>query len=286
MRCPALASRGMLGPCQEVEDDVAFGVMADHRPVRRREAADKRQQCGCSGMALDRREGLEAGDRRSERLGPAVVRDELLGGSDDLERSSLALFGRVAPSGDSVSAENRADRRGVIPPDRRHVETELEAWAPPFNPGDTVAKAAAGQPFSIGCRREGDPRVRMKVVDVVGVDESVHRRVDRRRGAAATVQAVVEGPDHLVLAVHARVDVHERAQPIEPQDGQTRLGQGAQVSAGALDPQQLDRHPRRRIDPGPLRRRVPTRVVRIPRDPTRAGSSAPGAPRRADWHVG
>ena len=32
----------------------------------------------------------------------------------------------------------------------------------------------------------------MEVVDVGGVDQPVHRRVDRRRGAAAAVEAVVE----------------------------------------------------------------------------------------------
>ena len=76
-----------------------------------------------------------------------------------------------------------------------------------------------------------------------GVDEPVHGGVDRRRRAALAVQAEVERGDHLVLALHARVDVDERAQPVEPQHGQPGLGQRAEVAAGALDPQQLDVSP-------------------------------------------
>ena len=73
-----------------------------------------------------------------------------------------------------------------------------------------------------------------------GSTQAVHRRVDRRRGAAAPVQAVVEGRDHLVLALDARVDVDERPQAVEPEDGQAGLGQRPEVAARALDPQQLD----------------------------------------------
>ena len=54
-------------------------------------------------------------------------------------------------------------------------------------------------------------------------------------------QAVVERGDHLVLAVDARVDVDERAQPVEAEHGEAGLGEGAEVAAGALDPHQLDR---------------------------------------------
>jgi hypothetical protein len=51
----------------------------------------------------------------------------------------------------------------------------------------------------------------VKVVDVRGVDKSVQRGIDRRRGAAFAVQAEVEGRDHLVLALDAGIDVDERA---------------------------------------------------------------------------
>ena len=91
------------------------------------------------------------------------------------------------------------------------------------------------------------PGIGVEVVDVGGVDEAVHRGVDRRRRAAPAVQAVVERGDHLVLALDARIDVDERAQAVEAQDGEAGLGERAEVAAGALDPEQLDR---RRPSPG------------------------------------
>ena len=95
--------------------------------------------------------------------------------------------------------------------------------------------------------------------------QAVHRGVDRRRGAAPAVQAVVERGDHLVLAVDARVDVDERAQPVEAEDGEAGLGQGAQVAAGALDPQQLDRLPGDRVGLGALGGGVAAGVVGVAR---------------------
>ena len=107
-----------------------------------------------------------------------------------------------------------------------------------------------------------------------GVDQPVHRGVDRRRRAALAVQAVVERGDHLVLALHARVDVDQRAQPVQPQHRQVRLGQRAQVTAGALHPHQLHRLPGDRVGLGALRRGVPAGVVGVARvgaQPVRAG---------------
>ena len=97
--------------------------------------------------------------------------------------------------------------------------------------------------LAVGGGRDRDAAVGVQVVDVRGVDEAVHRGVDRRRGAALAVQAVVERRDHLVLAVDARVDVDERAHPVQAEHGEAGLLQGAEVAAGALHPQQLDGSP-------------------------------------------
>ena len=71
-----------------------------------------------------------------------------------------------------------------------------------------------------------DPGVGVQVIDVRGVDQPVHRGVDGRGGAALAVQAVVERGDHLVLAVDARVDVDQRAQPVQPQHRQVLPASG------------------------------------------------------------
>ena len=126
-----------------------------------------------------------------------------------------------------MAAEDDADRLG------------LSAWIaamsrPSWKPGrrhgtqrDPVAEAARGQRLAVGRRREGDAGVGVEVVDMGGGEQAVHRGVDRRSRAAPPVQAVVERGDHLVLALDARVDVGQRAQPVEPQDRQAVLGQRA-----------------------------------------------------------
>ena len=198
--------------------------------------------------------GLRAAARspaidRAERLRPSVLGDEPLRRADDLERVRLALLGRLAPGGDAVAAEDR--RRW--PPGARAGCAAMSR--PSWKPGRRQAtqatrspKQRARQRLAVGGGRERDARVGMEVVDVGGVDQAVHRGVDRRRRAAAAVEAVVERGDHLVLALDARVDVDQRAQAVEAQDGQPGLGQRAEVAAGALDPQQLDGRAGDRVD--------------------------------------
>ena len=113
-----------------------------------------------------------------------------------------------------------------------------------------------------------------------GVDEAVHRGVDRRRRAALAVQAVVERRDHLVLALDAGVDVDQRAQPVQPQHGEAGLGQRAEVAAGALDPQQLGRLAGDRVGDGALGGGVAAGVVGVARVGAEAVATARPARRR------
>ncbi len=151
---------------------------------------------------------------------------------------------------------------------RRMAAMSSPSWKPgpaPRDPRDPLAEAAAGQLLAVGGGGERDPGVGMEVVDMVGVDQRVHRGVDRRRRATPAMEAVVERGDHLVLALDAGVDVDQRAEPVEPEDREAGLGQRAEVAAGPLHPQQVDRQPGRGIDRGALGRRVAAGVVRGPR---------------------
>ena len=132
-------------------------------------------------------------------------------------------------------------RLRVLLLDLGDVEAELEARTSPRHPHDLVAEDRRGQLLAVRGGRDRDAGVGVQVVDVGGVHEAVHGGVDRRRGAALAVQAVVERCHHLVLALDAGVDVDERAHPVQAQDRQAGLGEGAEVTSGALDPQELDR---------------------------------------------
>ena len=152
----------------------------------------------------------------------------------------LGLLGGVPPGRDPVAAEDAAHRLRVGLLDRGDVEAELEAGAPPGHPDHLVAEDLRGELLPVRGGRDRDAGVGVQVVDVGRVDEPVHGGVDRRGRAALAVQAVVERGDHLVLALDTRVDVHQRPHPVQAQGREPGLGQGAQVTAGPLDPDQLD----------------------------------------------
>ena len=150
------------------------------------------------------------------------------------------------------------------------------SWKPgatPRHPDDLAAEDLLRELRAVLRRRDRDARVGMQVVDVRGIHEAVHRGVDRRGCAALAVQAVVERGDHLVLAVEAGVDVHERAHAVEAQHRQARLGERAEVAAGALHPEQLDRLTGHRVGLGALGGGVAAGVVRV----LRVGAEAIGA---------
>ena len=63
------------------------------------------------------------------------------------------------------------------------------------------------------------------MVDVGRPDQSMHRRIDRRCGAAFAVKAEVERGHHVVLVVGAGVNADQRPEPVQPEHGQARFGQ-------------------------------------------------------------
>ena len=239
--------------------------MTHHRPVVRGDPPDRGGDRCCLGPALVDGQGGVPLERRAERVGPGVLSDVVSSGLDDRHRVGLGLRAGVTPGGDAVSAEDAADRLRVLLLDLRDVQAELEAGASPRDPHDGVAEDGPGQLLTVRSGGDRDPGVGVQVVDVGGVDEAVHGGVDRRRGATTrAVQAVVERRDHLVLALDTRVDVHQRPHPVQAQDSQPAGLQRAEVSTGALDPQQLDVLARDRVGLGALGRGVPPGVVRVP----------------------
>ena len=172
----------------------------------------------------------------------------------------------VSPQrGDAVPAQDHTDGLRVIVPHGGSVEPELEAWPSPWNPDDAVSEDVLGELLAVSGRGDGDAGVGVEVIDVDGVDEPVRSGIDRWGRAAAAEQAVVEGVDHLVLAVETWIDVDERLQAIEAQHRQPRLGQRAEITARALHPQQRHRLLGDRVDGRALRRCVAAGIVRVAR---------------------
>ncbi len=247
-RRPELGEPGHRIASDEVEDDVAVGEVAHLRAIRGRQSAQQREERRGTRPAFGFRQRLVTRHDGAEGIGSPVLGDELLGGADDVERVPLGLLRAGAPGRDAVAAEDHADRIGPLAPDRRDVEAELEPRSSPRGPRDALAERLPRQRFAVRGRRERDPGVGMEVVDMGRVDQSVHRGVDRRRGTAASEQAVIERRDHLVFLLNTGVDVDERSEPIEPEHRQAGLGERAEIATRALDPQQLDRSPGHRID--------------------------------------
>ncbi len=239
--------------------------MADLTVIGGGDPAQQGRQRGGPLAAGSGAQRLSPSQHRAERLGAALGRKIVGGHPDNLQRVLFAAGRVIAPGGDPVAAQHHADGLRVVALDRGDVQAQLEPRPPPRHPDHSVAKTVGHQLLAIGRGGQRDAGVGVQVVYMCGVDQAVHRGVDRGRGTALSVQAEVESGDHLVLARDARITADQRVQPIQPQDREARFGESAQVTAGTLHPHQVHRAAGDRVDRARLRRRVATGEVGVAR---------------------
>ena len=263
----------MLGRGQEVQHHIGVGEVADHRLVVGGDRAQRRRQRGSLGppLGLGQRArsrpapGRTAPASRSRRCRSAAVsmiHSELASDSSEVAPQAVMPWPpRMQPIACGLSALILAMSRPSWNPGRRHgTHTTLSP------------KILLGQLLTVGGGGDGDPGVGMQVVHVGGVDQTVHRGVDRRGGPALAVQAVVERGDHLVLAVDAGIDVDQRPHPVQPQHGQTATPSGCRGHRRSPSPRAARPAPR-----SPGRSRCPWRRC------CRRRSWCSSGPSRAGW---
>ncbi len=208
----------VLGGFEEVQDDGVIAEVPQLRLVRGRQARGspapaRRPSRGALPPAAHR--SRAAWDRRARRgrcramycSAWSMIHSELASASSLVApQAVMPCPPRMVPMACGLASLIAAMSRPSWNPGRRHgTQTTLspKIFAVSASPSTAVAMAMPG--------------VRVQVVHVRGVHEPVHGGVDRRRGAALAVQAVIKRRHHLVLALHARVDVLQRLQPVQAQ---------------------------------------------------------------------
>ena len=95
--------------------------------------------------------------------------------------------------------------------------------------------------------RDRDDRIRMHVIDMRPIYQAMQWRVDARRARIEVEGAVRIETHHAVLILRTAVARSQRQELLEVERRETIETHGAEVTAGALDPQHLDRTPGERI---------------------------------------
>ena len=96
--------------------------------------------------------------------------DVLLSSSDNPQRVLLTRLAGFPPRRDAMPSEDAADCLGVLLLDPSDIETQLKTRSAPWNPDDFGTKDFGGQFFTVHCGGNRNPRIRVKVVDMVRVD--------------------------------------------------------------------------------------------------------------------
>ena len=265
----------MFGRGQEVQHHVGVGVVPDLRAVGRGQAADDRGQRGRPLRAV-RPAANGANSASGAPNGSGRPRSAMNCSAVRMISSELA----------SHSAEVAPQAVMPCPPSTQPIACGLAAamaamsnpsWKPGRRQGTQTTRSpkhSAVSCLTVGAGGQRDARVRVQVVDMRLLDQAVHGGVDGRGRTTLAEQAEVERGHHLVLALDARVDAGERAQPIEPEHGQAGRLERAQVAAGALDPEQLGLLAGHRIGRPALGRGVAAGVVGVAgvgAEPVRSG---------------
>jgi len=134
-----------------------------------------------------------------------------------------------------------------------------EAGALVVEPDDLVAERLLGEPPPVGRGRERDHSIGMRVVDVVGMDERVQQRLDRRARLVRRKRRAKQVVDHRSV-VHL-LAVAQRQHVVEPDRREPAGGDRRQVRAGSLHPEHA-RLAARVVGDRSLRRRVAAALVR------------------------
>ena len=239
---PSAASRGCLVAARKSRPAYGVRVVTDHRPCPW-EAIDRRLgRARRPSSAVRPRAGAVAVEARAERLrlgvlGPQRWRCGRLMIHSEF-RSSLP--GR-APGRDAGTPGPARPPAGSAPESRRcPIPTGLGLLPPTAPPR---RRTLAAQDLAVCSRRDRDAGIGVEMIDVGGVDQPVHRGVDRLGPAPPLRTGRVERRDRsLVLALHAGVDVDQGpASCSSRRTAQPLLLQSAEIATGALDPQQFDR---------------------------------------------
>ncbi len=129
-----------------------------------------------------------------------------------------------------MAAEDDTDRLGVTCGDFGDVEAELETGPAPRDPDGSLTETGLCKGFAVSSGGKSNTSVRVKVVDVVGFNKTVHGGVDRRCRTTLTVQAEVEGGDHFVFVLFTGVNTDEFTQTVHAEHGQPLFGKRAEVA--------------------------------------------------------
>ena len=118
-----------------------------------------------------------------------------------------------------MALEQDRPRLGLLPEQVGDAPGHVEAGPLVVEPDRLVAERLLGQAAPARRGREGDDRVGMRVVDVVGRDERVQEGLDRRPWLVGADGAAQEIVDH--LRIGHRVTVAERKHLVEAQPGES-----------------------------------------------------------------
>ena len=166
--------------------------------------------------------------------------DKLAHFVDGADAVQIALALSLAPGEQAMAAQQNAFRTRVLPDGIFEHESQFEAGTLPRQPNDLTVELAVELvefPLSVGTCGQRNSPVGMKVVNVVIGDERMEGCVNGCRYAilAEGRQRVVT--HHFVLMPFARIKLFQFVQTIQVEQRESRLLDGADVSATSLDRQ-------------------------------------------------
>ena len=180
---------------------------------------------------------------------------------DDLHGRLIGFARGIAPGEQPMAFKNDAPRIRVFSAEFLQPQAEFEAGALPGQPADLVAEDFLGQFAAVLRGGDGDDRIRVHMVDMLLRHEGMQRRIDGSGAGIEVEGAMRQVADHLVLIGEAAIEALQRLQLLHVEGGETVELDGADIAAGALDPEHLDIATRQRIALDHLGRGVAAAII-------------------------
>src|SRR5699024_10780979 len=107
--------------------------------------------------------------------------NELFCAANDFQRVFLTFFTRLPPRGSTVPAQDNPDSVPICDFNFCYIATKLPSRTAPRHPNDSVTKTLLGYFFTVPGAAQRNPRIRVQVINVIGIYQRVHRRINTGR---------------------------------------------------------------------------------------------------------
>ena len=155
---------------------------------------------------------------------------------DNTQCGFITALGRCTPGEKSMRTEHDANQFWITRSHRSKLQTQIKTRSLPWQISNLSTKHFRCEFFRVLCRRNGNHRVSMHMINMSIGYKTVQGRVDRSGTRIEIERAMIEHAHHRVFLRNVFVYIFEAIQLVHVKRGKTIEFHRANITTRTLDP--------------------------------------------------